>query len=164
MDPLPRHAERRGDIVGREARVDHDDVARTGGVTVLRAVHTPSARVHPLGEVDRDEVVHHRRADARPLRRIHPVAEVEHVEASHQPLRRRRPGTAPQRAQPVRCGHEREPPLHVDAVERRLDRASAARARRRESEKLVLAARGLGDAEQRAPDVVADSRARVRQG
>ena len=35
---------------------------------------------HPLGEVERHEVVDRRRAQAGALRRVHPVGEVEHVE------------------------------------------------------------------------------------
>ena len=65
VDPLARDAERLRDVVAGEARVDDHDVARARRVAVLRAVHAARPRVHPLGEVQRHEVVDHRRADAR---------------------------------------------------------------------------------------------------
>ena len=106
---------------------------------VLRAVHAPRPRVHPLGEVQRHEVVDHRRANAAALRRIHPVAEVEHVEARR---RRAPPAGRPTRLHAVRSacaagttGSRRSTAM---PVERRLDLALAAPARRRERDDLVL--------------------------
>ena len=161
VDALARDAERLGDVVAGEARVDDHDVARARRVRVLRRVHAPRPRVHPLGEVHRHEIVDHRRADAGPLRRVHPVAEVEHVEVADDALRRRPAEPAPGRPHRMRGGQDGQPALDGDPVERPLDLPLSLPARRRERDEVVPA--GLGEAEERAADVVADAGARMRE-
>jgi len=113
--------------------------------------------------VEGDEVVDGGCPHACPLRREHPVAEMQDIHVPEQALGGRAAERAPAGAKRVR---EREPPgpeLDVDAVERGTDAIGAAQARRRECDDLVLAARHLDQAAERAADVVADPEQRVRE-
>ena len=132
VDPLARDAERLGDVVAGEARVDDHDVARLRRVRVLRAVHALACGVHPLRMVERNEIVDHRRAHAAPLRRIPPVAEVEDVELADHALDDRSAEPAPGGAQRVRGRHDRQRALDVDPRRARArSRASRAGSRAR---------------------------------
>ena len=113
--------------------------------------------------VERDEVVDRRRPHARPLRREHPVAEVEDVHVAEEALGRRAAERAPRSPERVR---EREPPgpeLDVDALEGRADSIGPVEARRGERDDLVLGARDLDEAAERAADEVPDPEQRVRE-
>ena len=164
MDRLRGDPERLDDVIAREARVDHHDVAGARCVAVLRTVHAPRALVYPLGEVQRHEVVHHRRAYTRPLRWVHPVAEVENVERAEHALRGRPAGAAPKRAQRMRRGQDGQPLGDVDAGECSVDFTPAATTCGRKRNELVLSSRRLDEAAQRASHVVANARSLVRQG
>jgi hypothetical protein len=61
VNPLRRHGERLRDVVAGEARVDDHDVTGSRRMAVLDAVHAARARMHPLGMVQRHEIVNHRR-------------------------------------------------------------------------------------------------------
>ena len=161
VNPVGRHTESRRDVVAGEARVDHHDVGARTRVAVFRPVHAARPCVNPFREMERDEVVNHRRAHTAPLRGIHPVAEVEDVEVSDDALCRRPAGTAPGRSQRVCRGNERQLSLDVHPVERCFDRAPAARTRGSERDDVVPTR--LREPEQRAADVVADPGERVRQ-
>jgi hypothetical protein len=117
VDALARDVERVGDVIAREPGVDDHDVARTRRVRVLRTVHPLRAGRHPLGMVQRDEVVDHRRPDACALRRVHPVAEVQDIEAAHETLCHRTAQPAPRRADRVGRGQDRQLVLDRDSGE-----------------------------------------------
>ena len=156
--------ERLDDVGACEARVDDHHVARLSRMPVLRAVHTARALVNPVGEVQRHEVVHHRRAHTGALRRVHPITEMENVEAPEHALRRRPAGATPDRAQRVRRRDDRQSPVDIDAGERGGDLAASAAAHRRERKQVVLTCGRRREAEHRSADVVADARPLVRQG
>jgi hypothetical protein len=163
-DPVPREAERLRDVVGGEGRVREDDVARARGVLVLARVHRARARSDPLRKVERHEVVDRRRAEPSALRRVHPVREVQHVEGSEPALCRRVAEPRPRGAPAVRAEERPQAQLHRDAVQRLRDHAPALRRRRRERDHLVAVARcRLGEAGERASDVVVDARPLVGQ-
>jgi hypothetical protein len=160
---LARHAEQLDHVVGGELRVREDHVARSRRVAVLGAVHPPGARMDPVGEAERDEVVDHRRADAGALRRVHPVREVEHVEAADEPLCRRPAETAPRRAPRVGERQPADAPRNRNPVQRLGDHARSGGARRREGDDLVLVSGHLDQTGQRPADVVADARSLMRE-
>ena len=164
VDLLLCDPERLVDVIAREPRVHHHDVARARRVDVLRAVHTARALVHPFRVMQGHEVVHHRRPDAAALGWIHPVAEVQDVETAEQHFRRRRAGPAPQGAHRMRSRKEGQPPLHSEAQQRRPNRSASTHARGREGEHLVHTGRRLDDAAQRPAHVVADACPLMRQG
>jgi hypothetical protein len=88
-DLLSREAERCRGVVGGERGVREDHPAGGGGVRVLAGVHRARPAGHPVREVERDEVVDRRRAEAGTLGRIHPIGEVEHVDRADEALDRR---------------------------------------------------------------------------
>ena len=132
-------------------------------VPVLRAVHAHRPAVDPVGEVERDEVVDHRRADAAALRRIHPVAEVEDVEgaddASPPAARRARDQAVRSACAAGTTGRRRSAatPSSDASIVRRPARDAGAKA-------TTSCRAGLREPEQRSADVVADARPRMRQG
>ena len=84
-------------------------------------------------------------------------------ETADEALQRRPADPAPGVAPALREGQRHELELDVDAVERARDRASPGRARGRESNELVRTCRGLDEAGERAADVIADTRQRMRE-
>jgi hypothetical protein len=121
-------------------------------------VHRLGTPVHPFRVVERDEVVDHRRAEPAALRREPPVAEVEDVQSARELLDGRSLHAAPDGPQGVRPHRDRQPPLQLDPVQRRLDLPPPARAREREGDELVLPGRRFRDPGERAAHVVADAR------
>ena len=162
-NPLGGDAEGLRDVASRVRRVHEDDVARRGGVSVLAAVHRSRPRGRPLRMMERHEVVDRRRAHARALRRVHPVREVQRVERAEEPLGGRAPEPAPGGAHRVRERQRPGPDLDVDSRERRADPLRAADARRREGDDLVPSGGCLGEAGERALDVVPDPEQRMRK-
>ena len=163
LHPLGADAEPLDDVAARVLGVDEDEVGGARRVRVLGAVHGGRLRRHPLRKAQRDEVVDGRRADAARLGRVHPVRVVEDVEAAEKALERGPAEPAPGVAPALRERQRHEPELDVDPVERARDRLPPGGARGRERDDLVRSARGLDEPGQRAADVVADPRQRVRQ-
>ena len=158
-----RYPERLDDVFRGELRVREHDVAPARLVRI-RGVHAHGPRMQFLGILQRPEVVDHRCAHPGALRRIHPVRELENVEATDEPLGRRPSEPAPGPARRVRERDGEKPLFRRHAVQRALEQRAAADADRTERDQIALARRGLGDPAQRAEDVVADARPRMREG
>ena len=98
----------------------------------------------------------------RPLRRVHPVGEVEHVEPAEQPLGGGMAGQLQASASHA-SGQRPRAQLDVDALERLADRAPARGLVGANATISCSPGRGLGEPGERAADVVADARRRMRE-
>ena len=147
MDALARNAERLGDVIAREARVDDHDVARARRVRVLR--RRASRRVRACTHSGKCSGTRSWIIVERTPARCGGYIQSLKWSTSKSPSDAlgRRAGRAGSSAVRTACAAGRTGSRRstVDPVERRLDRAFAAPARRRERDQLVAA--GLGEAE-----------------
>ena len=112
--------------------------------------------------MQRPEVVDHGRADSTALRRLHPVCELQDVEVADEPLGCGTAECRPRAPDYMTEGNRDRLALEREIAECTLEGCTAADAHRTEGDELVVSVHRKHSF-QRAEDVVADARSRMRE-